>query len=289
MKLQTQHILGMISWLYPSFHGNDFLDLWNRFQPNHWSESQIEELIEEKYPQITNKKIDQLRFYREGSENLIQKGVQFVTPIDKNYPQILLNSSRPPALLTYLGAPVWNKKKGISVVGSRKISDLSRLWIRTRFMEFIESQDIYTVSGGALGVDMACHLASINAHCSTVVVLPTGLTNIYPRELVSYKEAILQSGGVFLSPFAPHQNVRKSLFPMRNRIIVSLSHLLILIQAARRSGSYMSARLALEEGRSVGVVPGHPLMSDFQGCLDLLFDGASLIRDEVDLRYLLQQ
>jgi DNA processing protein len=277
--------LAALSWITPAFHAGHFRHSCELLDEGlsivdiikNWSEKfrSIARLDPSQY-------FDQVSRWRDSAESL---GIHLLTPLADDYPCLVQVSSAPPALLAYKGSPVWMHRDGISIVGSRKMSLQSKHWLDTHFPELLCGKESYVVSGGAEGVDQYAHVSAIRSAIPTVVVLPAGLNRFYPSEFASHENVIVEQGGAILSQFAPTQEVRKNLFHTRNRLIVSLTKTLLVVQAARRSGSYLSARLALDEGRRVGVIPGHPLDRDFSGCLDLIFDGAELIRHPRDLMW----
>lgn len=224
--------------------------------------------------------------YKElASQNLkrSQEGYHFVVIGSNEYPDAFYLMSDPPISFTYFGSPIWLYRKCVSIVGSRDARAESMQWIENEYSQFLVDHSAITVSGGARGVDQAAHLMAIRKHQPTVVVLPSGLGQIYPQSLSDWKKSILDVGGCFLSEYNFEQRMQKYLFHHRNRLIAAFGKVLIIVEARRRSGTMITAQLAAQWGVPVLVVPGHPSDQNFLGSLDLLSEGATLLRDAQDL------
>lgn len=209
-----------------------------------------------------------------------------------DYPDPLMREEKPPVVLIYKGKPCWKKNVGLSVVGSRNPSSYSLQWMDEHFAEVLKKRKVLVISGAAQGVDQKAHALSLRAGLPTVCFLPCGLKKIYPLSFKEWERPILESGGALVSAFSPFQEVFKSAFHKRNQWIAAFSNLIFVVEAGRRSGSMMTARLALERGKNICTLPFHPIMERGQGSLDLIFDGAYMLRDDKDLislvdRYLL--
>ncbi len=141
------------------------------------------------------------------------------------------------------------------------------------------STGISVVSGLALGIDAAAHQGSLDAggHGRTVAVLGSGLAQIYPRSNATLADRILGEGGSLISEYPPATPPAKHRFPERNRLISGLSHGVVVVEAGERSGSLITARLALEQGREVMAVPGPVSGGASRGCHRLLREGAALV------------
>ncbi len=189
---------------------------------------------------------------------------------------------RPPFLACW-GEPSWRRRPSIAVVGSREPSSEALSWMETHLVEFLRATSAVVVSGGARGIDQRAHRLAIRSGCPTVVFLPSGLACPYPGEWQNWKHDVLAGGGALLSHYPPFQEIRRIHFEERNRLIAALGKILLVVEARRRSGSSMTARLAADLGRTVCVLPGHPSDPRAGGTIDLLFDGAEPIRDATDL------
>jgi DNA processing protein len=156
-------------------------------------------------------------------------------------------------------------------------------WMENHLSAFLRTTSAVVVSGGARGIDQRAHRLAIRSGCPTVVFLPSGLARPYPDEWRTWKDDILAAGGAVLSHYPPFQEIRRFHFEERNRLIAAMGRILFVVEARRRSGSSMTARLAADLGRTVCVLPGHPADPRAGGTIDLLFDGAAPIRDATDL------
>ncbi|MNJ94618.1 hypothetical protein D3C87_123200 [compost metagenome] len=219
----------------------------------------------------------------EETDALRKKGFQFVTYGEELFPLSCYWMQEPPLTLSFFGEPAWLGERSLAVVGSREPAEASLTWMEREFAHFCEENQVCIVSGGARGVDQKAHGLSLRKNNSTIVVLPSGLGEIYPRSLQDWMKPVLQGGGCFLSEYAHQQVMHKYLFHHRNRLIAALGSSVLLVEARRRSGTLITAQQALQLGRAVGIVPGHPLDPHFGGSLDLLSEGAFLVRDAQDL------
>lgn len=205
---------------------------------------------------------------------LAQDGIDFVLPWDSAYPSALRQSSAPPAALFWRGAAI-PARPCVAVVGTRRMSAYGERATRQIVSELAE-RDACIVSGMALGVDSTAHQTALDADAPTVAFLAGGLdsASLYPRSNMPLAERILLSGGALISEFPPGTPALRQHFPQRNRLIASLSQAVVVIEAGLDSGSVMTAKLALEEGREVFAVPG-PITSQYSmGTNTLIKDGA---------------
>ena len=216
-----------------------------------------------------------------------QKGYRVTWPGQPDYPQSFLQFEDLPPVLTYLGH-LNGKGCPVTVVGSRKSSELTLNWMDFFLPKVIQEQGLSIVSGGARGVDQKAHLIAIRLKTPTLCFLPSGLDHFYPAGLNQLKTAILDSGGAFVSSFPPDFKMRKFCFYIRNRLMACFSLLVLILQAELRSGTMLTARKALDCGVPVGTISGPPLSPLFTGNLQLLYDGAFLLRDGLDLALLVE-
>lgn len=215
--------------------------------------------------------------------HLQMQGVQFVSYGEALFPQQCYLMAEPPLTLSYRGSPCWMIERSIAIVGSREPSAESLRWMEQELAVFLEANMPLVVSGGARGVDQKAHSLALRKNCQTAVVLPSGLGEIYPASLQEWMLPIIENGGCFLSEYDHRQVMHKRLFHHRNRLIAALGATTLLVEARRRSGTLITAHQAAELSRPVWVVPGHPLDPHFLGGLDLLLDGAQMVRDAQDL------
>jgi len=200
-----------------------------------------------------------------------------------DYPARLLQTSLPPLLLCYRGEPVWQTHEMISVVGSRDPMSDSLDWMRKHLLPFLKKVNVTIASGGARGVDARAHDLTLLADRPPVCFLPSGILKPYPQAHEPMFHRVLDAGGVLISGFAPDSFMQKSYFHARNRWIAGISTITMIVEAQRKSGSYLTAKLALEEGRAIATLPVSPMSVRGHGNLDLIYSGAQMLRDEQDL------
>lgn len=222
----------------------------------------------------------------EDYKNCKQKSYHILWPGHKNYPKVFTDYLDTPPLLTCLG-DLNPELTPITFVGSRKSDHSSVNWMNFYMPDILKEKNISVVSGGAIGIDQKAHFIAVQSGIPTVCFLPSGLDNFYPPTLKSFKKDILDAGGAFVSCFPPHVGMYKSFFHIRNRLMACYSKLVIVIQAQIRSGTMLTAKKALDFGVPVATLPGSPLSTAFSGNLQLLYDGAFLLRDGADLSLLI--
>lgn len=216
----------------------------------------------------------------------INSGIDILTPLCKRFPKALRLIENPPRIL--FGQGNWDCLGGdcLAVVGSREPSSLSLNWLEEELGYFLEKNPVTVVSGGARGIDMAAHRTALRKNVPTVVLFPSGLQQMYPeswrREQI-WRQEVLKNEGLLLSEYAPPISIQKKHFLERNRLISGLSKAALLIEARCRSGTLVTARAALEQGKPLYILPAHPYDTNARGGLDLIADGALLIRDAEDL------
>jgi len=216
------------------------------------------------------------------SKNPADFPLQFVPLHSSDYPALLRQIPDPPAGIYVIGNLQCLNQQTLSVVGARSPALESLQWMRAYLKRFV-AEGLVLVSGGARGIDQEAHRLSLLGSKPTVVVLPSGLATPYPKSLADWYGDIVKNGGCLVSEYPPQQEMHKHHFLRRNRIISGLSRATLVVEAARRSGSWMTGRLARDQGRTVAVLPGFPLDVRRQGCVDLLVDGAEPLRDDLDL------
>ena len=209
-------------------------------------------------------------------------GVKAVTPENKNYPKMLRTLDDLPAVLYYQGELDFIRHKiAIAVVGTREANENS-LSVAKSLSASLTRSGAVVVSGGALGVDSAAHLGALEAGGKTLAVLGNGFGANY---LAANEElrAKIALNGALVSEYPPFTPASGRNFPIRNRIISGLSHGTVVIEAGIKSGSLITANLALEQGREVFAVPGDLLNTDFSGVNKLISDGAAPVFSAADI------
>ena len=207
-------------------------------------------------------------------------GARFIAIGEPDYPPILRNADQSPPLLSVIGSSQTLKRKCISIVGSRNAS-ISGMKLTQRFSAELGEHGYVICSGLARGIDTAAHKAAIKN--GTIAVLAGGVDHIFPDENINLAKAIVDNGGALLSEMPIGWQPRAKDFPRRNRIVTGLAQGLVVIEAAKRSGSLISARLANEMGRIVLAVPGSPLDPRSEGTNGLIKQGATLVTTSDDI------
>jgi DNA processing protein len=197
-----------------------------------------------------------------------------ITSVD--YPQQLKQIVGTPSLL-YLRGNIENLHlPQIAVVGSRRMTrggaDNARAW-----SQYLAAGGFAITSGLALGVDGAAHRGALQAKGKTIAVMATGIDSIYPRSHLQLAEQIIDQGGTLITEFKPTTKPLATHFPSRNRIISGLSLGVLVVEAALRSGSLITARYALEQDREVFAIPGSIHNPQSRGCHHLIKQGAYLV------------
>lgn len=203
-----------------------------------------------------------------------QRGERIVTRLDPDYPACLHDLPLPPPVL-YLSGRL-PALPGISIVGSRATDDYGRE-VAEVFAEELARAGLTVVSGFARGVDGAAHRGAVNAPGATVAVLGCGLDVSYPRAHGQLRQRVAEHGAL-VSEFSYGTYPRGWQFPVRNRVIAAMGRGTLVVRAAARSGSLITARLALELGREVFAIPGRIFDRGGPGPNSLIRDGAYLVQ-----------
>ncbi|HEV2559056.1 MAG TPA: DNA-processing protein DprA [Microvirga sp.] len=200
-------------------------------------------------------------------------GARFIAMGEPDYPKSLQAVDTAPPLIAVRGKAEVLGRPMVAVVGSRNAS-AAGLTFAERLSRQLGEAGYVVVSGLARGIDTRAHRATLAT--GTVAVLAGGQDRIYPAENEGLLGAILDQGGAVVSEMPLGWEPRGRDFPRRNRIVSGLSYGVVVVEAARRSGSLITARFALEQGREVFAVPGSPLDPRAEGTNDLIRDGATL-------------
>ena len=200
---------------------------------------------------------------------------------DADYPPRLLQTADPPLLLYVQGQVGKLNEAAVAVVGSRHPTAQGEDNARA-FGRALSAQGLLVVSGLALGIDGAAHEGALEGSAGTVAVVGNGLDRIYPPRHRELARRIAEHGAL-VSEFAPGTPALPEHFPQRNRIIAGLSLGTLVVEAALRSGSLITARLALEAGREVFAIPGSIHAPQSKGCHALIKQGAKLVETALDI------
>lgn len=192
------------------------------------------------------------------------------------WPRLLSEVSDPPPVLWAAGDLDALTPPSLAIVGSRRPTR-DGLANAARFGTELAERGWCVVSGLALGVDGQAQRAALDAHGRSVAVLGCGVDVIYPPRHADLYRRLLAEGGLILSEHPPGTGARPAFFPRRNRIVTGLSLGVLVVEAAEKSGSLVSARLATEQNREVFVLPGSLHNPQARGCLGLIRQGAALV------------
>ena len=214
-------------------------------------------------------------------EALDRLRIHLLTLRDPLYPPLLAEIHDPPPFLYYQGCPSEQDQRVMAMVGSRNGSAYG-IKVTERLAYSLARQGLTIASGLARGIDTAAHEGALLAKGRTVAVLGSGLDVIYPPENRKLAERIVETG-MICSEFPPGTLPERQNFPVRNRIISGMSLGVVIVEAGLRSGSLITARLALEQGREVFAVPGSIESFKSSGTHRLIKQGAKLVEQAQDI------
>ncbi|MBQ9267687.1 MAG: DNA-processing protein DprA [Clostridia bacterium] len=207
--------------------------------------------------------------------------IKVINITDEEYPQALREIYAPPITLFAKGDVSLLGQKSISVVGCRRASNYG-LKMAKDLAYCLAKNHIVIVSGLAKGIDAMGHLGALEANGKTIAVLGCGVDICYPRENLNIYKKILENG-LILSEYIVGTEPKPQNFPIRNRIVSGLSNGVVVVEAREKSGSLITADLALEQGREVYVLPGNVNSPQSAGTNALIKQGAKLITSAKDI------
>jgi DNA processing protein len=213
-----------------------------------------------------------------------EPGNHVLTLADANYPQALLSIADPPPLLYAKGRTELLSRPGVAIVGSRNAT-AQGMQNAERFAQTLSNAGLCVISGLALGIDAAAHAGACSAspeHGSTIAITGTGLDLVYPAKHRALAHRIAEHG-CLLSEYPIGTAAIAANFPRRNRLISGMSLGVLVVEAALQSGSLITARSALEQGREVFAIPGSIHSPLSKGCHQLIRQGAKLVESAQDV------
>lgn len=211
-----------------------------------------------------------------------QNGIALVAYFDPRYPPCLREINCPPPLLYVHGNPAVLNAPQVAVVGSRNSSRAGRH--HAFDMAAGLAREGYTITSGlALGIDAQAHLGALAAKATTIAVIGSGIDHIYPKANQPLARDIIASGGCIVSEFPLGTTPQAKNFPRRNRIISGLSLGTLVVEAAIKSGSLITARYAVEQNREVFAMPSSVHSPLSRGCHALIREGATLVESTADI------
>lgn len=209
--------------------------------------------------------------------NLDKNDIKYVCINEENYPSSLKNIYNPPKVIFYKGnINIFKDKLNIAMVGARKCTQYGK-YCAINFSKELSNKGVNIVSGLAMGIDAYAHEGSFLGNGKTAGIIASSVDNITPKVNLKLGEKILESGGVILSEYYIGHKVHPSNFIKRNRILSGVSDGVIVVEAARKSGSLITADFSLEQGKNVFSIPGNINSSMSEGCHNLIKQGAKLI------------
>ncbi|MBL1421486.1 MAG: DNA-protecting protein DprA [Alphaproteobacteria bacterium] len=213
-------------------------------------------------------------------QNIQKFGAKLIALGEDDYPDALKYSANPPPLLTVKGDISQLRKPALSIVGTRNCSALG-LKLTQKLATDVGAEGFTIVSGFARGIDTKAHIAALNT--GTIACLAGGINIIYPPENDKLYQDFLTHKGLFISEMPFSLTPKATHFPRRNRIIAGIAHATLVIEAAIKSGSLITANMAADLGREILAVPGNPLDPRAAGPNSLLKNGAILVRHKDDV------
>jgi DNA processing protein len=209
-------------------------------------------------------------------------GVHLLDVDSDHYPSLLREIRRPPPLLYVKGNPGVLSLPQVAVIGSRSPTPTGRA-TALDFAHELAASGFAVTSGLALGVDVAAHQGALQAGGKTIAVMGTGIDQVYPARHQEIAAQIVASGGALITEFPLGAHPQPANFPQRNRIISGLSCGILVVEAAVKSGSLITARHALQQNREVFAIPGSIHNPLSKGCHALIKDGATLVEAAADI------
>lgn len=244
-----------------------------------------------KVPFLSEDEKQRAKTIRNGDVKAVMKlcsdnNVRIISYDSEQYPEVLKNITNPPIVLFCAGnLGNLDNEFSISVVGTREPT-LYAYEVVDFLVPPLVKLGTVIVSGLARGLDSQAHIACVNNSGRTIGVCACGILTDYPKDSGTLKRRIIQEGGAIISELLPLEGTSAEYFKFRNRIISGLSHGTLVIEAGERSGCFLTANHALEQGKEVFAVPPHNIMDNaHNGTASLLRDGAVPVFNHLDILY----
>ena len=219
-------------------------------------------------------------------ERMQRASIQAVTLLDDAYPSLLKQIYDPPPVLFYKGTLSPIEVPHVAIVGSRKATPYG-LRAASHMAQALAAAGVIVVSGLAYGIDEAAHSAAVKTKGHTIAILACGILSLSSRQRY-LADRIVDASGAVMSEFPISAHAMKQNFPVRNRIISGMSHGTFVVEAAKKSGSLITARAALEQNRDVFALPGPITSETSEGTNELIKLGANCVTEPGDILHALQ-
>lgn len=212
--------------------------------------------------------------YQDFVKHQQEYAIRYHLPTDKSYPNYLKQFEAMTNVLFSRGnASLMNQKKKVAIVGSRKPTPYGQR-VAKELAAYLAKYDVCVVSGMAMGIDSIAHYSVLEQGGSTIAVLASGITNPYPKTNFSLYRRIIKEEGAIISEKEGDQTPQKYDFPLRNRLISGISDVVVVIEAAEKSGTITTAHHAMEQGKNLFALPGNIFSEHSKGCNRLISEGA---------------
>lgn len=248
-----------------------------------WNKADLTELKRAELPEDYAEEVIRLRRQLDLSKSLEQLWLEDIFLIDRKcpeFPEQLKNISQPPFLLYRKGARLDELSNRVAIVGMRKAS-LEGEKLAFSLARTLGNCGLTVVSGLAFGIDAAAHSGLLESSGKTIGVLASGIGKITPTSHYNLAQRILSKGGAIISEYPVTAETWKYRFLERNRLIAGLSHTVIVVEAAKKSGAKITAKYALEQGKEIIAFPGNPGRWQSQGCNELIRKGEAQLADSI--------
>lgn len=214
-------------------------------------------------------------------KNFTNEGGWFLTPFDKEYPDLLKEIDNKPMIIYGIGDRSLLNKNCLAIIGTRNPSSYGRA-MAEKFSYYLAERGLNIVSGLAYGIDSIAHRQALRAGGKTIAVLGSGPDRIYPESHFYLAGDIIKNGTI-ISEYPPATGPKRHHFIYRNRIISGLSRAILVVEAKRKSGTFITVKAGLDQGREIFCIPGNLDQIRSQGTNSLIRDGAGLVMEPGDI------
>jgi DNA processing protein len=235
--------------------------------------------LNKKIAKLISDSLTDKRWLADAQKDFAQLTEDYLTILEEDYPPLLKNIYDPPLFLFYRGQrKLLLSPYLLTMVGSRTVTNYHQTTTE-KLIKDLTTTPLVIVSGLAIGLDALCHQTALANNLTTIAVLGSGLDKevLYPQSNLKLAEKIVTSGGLLLSEYPAKDKPQLHYFPKRNRILAGLSKATVIISGALKSGTLITAQVALEEGREIFALPGNINLTLSQGPNSLIANGANIL------------